>query len=190
MLGQPALACTLFPVGELTKADVRARAAALGLRTADKPESMDVCFIQRGQRSAFIGARASTAAGAVLDTAGVVVGHHDGIDGFTVGQRRGLGVAMGERRYVVAIDATRATVTIGSRTDLLRTFVELRDLSFVGAPPSGAPLLAQVRAHGEPVEANLDGTRVTFGARQPRVAPGQVVALYDGEALVAGGIAV
>ncbi|HEX5587154.1 MAG TPA: tRNA 2-thiouridine(34) synthase MnmA [Acidimicrobiia bacterium] len=190
MLGQPTLARTWFPVGELTKAEVRARAAALGLRTADKPESMDVCFIQRGQRTAFIGARANTASGAVVDTAGAVVGHHDGIDRFTVGQRRGLGVATGERRYVVDIDAARATVTIGSRTDLLRPFVELRELSFVDARPSGAPLLAQVRAHGEPFEANLDGTRVIFAARQPRVAPGQVVALYDGESLVAGGIAI
>ncbi|MET0628461.1 MAG: tRNA 2-thiouridine(34) synthase MnmA [Acidimicrobiia bacterium] len=189
MLGQSALSRTLFPVGELTKADVRATAATLGLRTAEKPESMDVCFIQRGQRTAFIDARATTSPGDVVDTAGVVVGHHDGIDRFTVGQRRGLGIATGARRYVVDIDAPRATVMIGSRGDLLRGSVELRDVSFVGAPHPGTDLLAQARAHGEPVAASLEGTTVTFLARQPRVAPGQVVALYDGDVLVGGGIA-
>jgi tRNA-specific 2-thiouridylase len=190
MLGQRQLARTRFPVGELTKADVRAYAARLGLRTADKSESMDVCFITRGHRAEFIGARASTASGPILDTAGAVVGSHDGIEHFTVGQRRGLGVAAGARRYVVDVNATTAAVTIGTRADLLRDEIALRDLAFVGAAPGPVPLLAQVRAHGEPVAARLARSRVCFDRPQPRVAPGQVVVLYADAAVVGGGIAV
>jgi tRNA-specific 2-thiouridylase len=189
MLGQRELASTRLPVGVLTKAEVRARAAALGLRTAAKPESMDVCFVQRGQRTDFIAARASTPRGEVVDTSGTVVGHHDGITAFTVGQRRGVGVALGARRYVVDVDATRARVTIGTRADLVRDAVELRDLTFVGSTPIEGRVLAQVRAHGDPLPATLGGSSVTFDAPQSRVAPGQVVALYRDDVLLAGGIA-
>jgi len=188
MLGQRELARTVLPVGALTKHEVRERAAALGLRTAAKPESMDVCFIQRGGRAAFLAERSEPRAGTIVDTSGAVVGRHPGVASFTVGQRRGTGVAVGERRYVVDIDAASATVTLGTRADLLRDAVELRDVSFVGDPVQGA-LAAQVRAHGTPVAATLSGSTVRFAEPQARVAPGQVVALYDGDALVAGGIA-
>ena len=190
MLGQRELARTVFPVGELTKADVRAHAAALSLRTASKAESMDVCFIERGRRAEFIGARAGTRAGTVVDVEGRVVGNHRGVERFTIGQRRGVGVAAGARRYVVDVDAATATVTIGTRADMQRNRVELRDLSFVGsAPRRNGQLVAQLRAHGVPVEATLDGHTVHFTEPQLRVAPGQVVALYEGDALVAGGFA-
>ena len=192
MLGPDELARTLLPVGELTKAEVRAHAARLGLRTAAKPESMDVCFVTRGGRTAFLDARAPTRPGPVVDTAGRVVGRHDGVGRFTVGQRRGIGVAAGERRYVVDVDADRATVTIGTHADLLRPEVVVRDWSFVSGvePAAGTRLTAQVRAHGIPVPARLDGAVVRFERPQPRVAPGQVVALYDGDSLLGGGIAV
>jgi tRNA-specific 2-thiouridylase len=106
-----------------------------------------------------------------------------------VGQRRGLGVAAGERRYVVDVDVRSATVTIGARHELLRDQVELRELVLTPGIHSAVPLLAQTRAHGEPLAATLDGTTVRFSRPQPRVAPGQVVALYDGDVLVGGGIA-
>ena len=189
MLGQRQLARTLLPVGELSKAAVREHAARLGLRTADKPESMDVCFITRGGREEFLEARVPARAGAIVDTRGVAVGEHRGVGGFTIGQRRGLGVATGDRRYVVDVDARAATVTIGARSDLLRDAVELRDLAFVHERPESAALVAQVRAHGEPLDATLDGTTVRFARPASRVAPGQVVALYVGDALVGGGIA-
>jgi len=189
MLGQRELARTKFPVGELTKADVRAHAARLGLRTADKPESMDVCFITRGGRNAFLAERVPPRAGAIVDGRGATVGRHEGIGAFTVGQRRRLGVSVGERRYVVDVDARTATITIGESADLLRNAVVLRDLTFVDARPGTRELDVQVRAHGVPVGASLDGTTVRFAAPQPRVAPGQVVALYDGDTLVGGGIA-
>jgi tRNA-uridine 2-sulfurtransferase len=190
MLGQPELDRTLLPVGELTKAQVRAHAAHLGLRTAAKAESMDVCFITRGGREEFVTARAGAQPGAVVDGDGAVIGAHDGVTGFTIGQRRGVGVATGERRYVVDLDATTATVTLGRREDLVRDAVELRDLRFVDRAPAGGDLLeVQVRAHGKPQPARLDGSGVRFERPQPRVAPGQVVALYDGDTLLGGGIA-
>jgi tRNA-uridine 2-sulfurtransferase len=191
MLGQRELGRALLPVGELTKAQVREHAAGLGLRTAAKAESMDVCFITRGGREEFVTARAGARPGDVVDGDGVVIGAHDGVTGFTIGQRRGVGVAIGERRYVVDLDAATATVTLGRREDLLRAAVELRDLRFVdGAPAAGNLLDVQVRAHGTPQQGRLDGSGVRFERPQPRVAPGQVVALYDGDALLGGGIAV
>jgi len=189
MLGQRELARSRFPVGDLLKADVRAHAARLGLRTADKPESMDVCFVKKGGRVEFLDHRAPMRAGDVVDSGGDVLGTHTGVASFTIGQRRGVGVATGERRYVVDIDAPTATITLGSRAELLRDCVELRDLTFVDREPGDRMLHAQVRAHGDPFEARLDGSTIHFARRQPRVAAGQVVALYDGDTVVGGGIA-
>jgi tRNA-specific 2-thiouridylase len=190
MLGQRELTRTRLPVGELTKAEVREHAARLGLRTATKAESMDVCFITRGGRRSFLAERIPARAGAIVDARGTTLGAHDGVAAVTIGQRRGLGVATGERRYVVDVDARTATVTLGDRGDLLRDSVTLRALTFVDAPPADRPdLTAQTRAHGAAVASRLDGTTVHFATPQPRVAPGQVVALYAGDALLGGGIA-
>jgi len=196
MLGQRELARVRFPVGDLTKPEVRARAAALGLRTATKPESMDVCFITRGGRTTFLRDRVGSHPGPIVDAAGMVVGAHDGVEAFTIGQRRGTGVAVGERRYVVDVDAASATVTVGTRVELDRAQVRVRGLHFVDGHPSVAidrvidSVLVQTRAHGVPVAASLEGDTVRFSSPQPRVAPGQVVALYDGDHLIAGGIAI
>jgi tRNA-specific 2-thiouridylase len=196
MLGEADLARLRLPVGEMTKAEVRAEAAALGLRTADKPESMEVCFITRGGRERFLAERGVLRAGDVVDPSGRVVGHHDGAALFTVGQRRGLGVAAGERRYVLDVDAGRGAVTVGPYEHLLRDEVHVGGLTFVaGAPPAPAePVLVQVRAHGTPFEGRLDsvsGTSgvVRFAGPQPRVAPGQVVALYRDDVVLGGGLA-
>jgi tRNA-specific 2-thiouridylase len=186
MLGAPELTHTLFPVGELTKAEVRERARGLALRTADKRESMDVCFIRRGGREAFLGARISRRGGTIVDESGRVVGTHDGVDAFTVGQRRGLGVAVGERRYVTDIEPATATVTVGPRAGLLRQRVRLRDVHLTRAVPD--PVLAQGRAHGAPFTASLRGDELVFEQLQPRIAPGQVVAFYDGDLCCGGGI--
>jgi tRNA-uridine 2-sulfurtransferase len=186
MLGAEELARTLFPVGELTKADVRERARALGLRTAEKPESMDVCFITRGGREAFLGARIPRRAGSIVDEHGAVVGAHDGIDAFTIGQRRGLGVAVGERRYVTDIAAATGTVMVGTRDALLQESLRLRDVRRSRTLPR--PMLVQSRAHGTPVAATLDGDDVVFASPQPRVSPGQVVAFYDRDVCCGGGI--
>jgi len=187
MLDADQLARIRLPIGEMTKADVRARAHELGLRTAAKRESMDVCFITRGGRRAFLGDRIARRPGSIVDTEGTSIGAHDGVEHFTIGQRRGTGVAQGERRYVVDIAPATATVTVGTRDALLRDRVQLRDLTFVRTPPR--EVLAQTRAHGAPFAARLDGDTLVFAQPQTRVAPGQVVACYEGDVLLGGGIA-
>jgi tRNA-specific 2-thiouridylase len=188
MLGPDELAHTLLPVGELTKAEVRDRARDLGLRTADKRESMDVCFITRGGREAFLGARIERRPGTIVDEHGAVVGAHDGVDSFTVGQRRGLGVAVGERRYVTDIAAATATVTVGPHDALLQDRLRLRDVRWTRPHAPATPLLVQFRAHGAAVPAAVDGDEVVFASPQPRVAPGQVVAFYVGDVCCGGGL--
>ena len=191
MLTRSELPRLRLPVGEMTKAEVRAEAAALGLRTADKAESMEVCFITKGGRERFLADRGAMRPGDVVDTTGQVLGHHDGAAAFTVGQRRGLGVATGERRYVLDVDTARGTVTIGPFDDLLCDEVRVRGLTFVSGqrPPATETVLVQARAHGSPFEGHLEGDVVRFTRPQPRVAPGQVVALYSGDTLLGGGLA-
>jgi tRNA-specific 2-thiouridylase len=190
MLGQDALARVRLPVGELTKAEVRDHARRLGLRTAEKRESMDVCFITKGGKAAFLGARIPRAPGEIVTTDGAVVGAHAGVDAFTVGQRRGIGVAMGERRFVIDVDAASRTVTLGDRHDLLRDELVVLDPTFSTEPPApDESVLVQVRAHAEPFAGRWAGDRVVCGSPQPRVAPGQVIALYRGDVLLGGGIA-
>jgi tRNA-specific 2-thiouridylase len=192
MLSEEQLARTLLPVGELTKTDVRAHATRLGLRTAAKAESMDVCFIskQAGGRRAFVDARIAATTGAIVATDGRVLGRHDGVAHYTIGQRKGLGVAGSERRFVVDLDAATRTVVLGRRADLLRGAVELRDVVFAGgrAPAPGESLLAQCRAHGDAIPCTIDGSTVHFDVAQPRVAPGQAVVLYDRDVVVGGGV--
>jgi tRNA-uridine 2-sulfurtransferase len=192
MLGREQLARTLLPIGEMTKAQVRDEASRLGLRTATKPESMDVCFITRGGRAEFLARRTTMVPGDVVDTAGAVLGRHDGVEGYTVGQRRGVGVALGERRYVVDIDARRATVTLGRREDLLRDAVTLRGVSWVDRPAPDDVIRVQFRAHGEPAVATVHNDVVWFAESQPRVAPGQAVVVYDADdrIVLGGGTAV
>ena len=185
MLDRDQLAHTLLPIGEMTKSDVRAIASALGLRTAAKRESMDVCFITRNGREAFLGARIPRRPGALVATDGSIVGTHDGVDAFTIGQRRRVGVAQGERRYVVDINAEEARVVVGDRASLLRDRAALRDLRLTRTP---VQMTVQTRAHGAPVAAHLEGNDIVFGEPQPRVAPGQVIACYDGDICCGGGI--
>jgi tRNA-specific 2-thiouridylase len=182
------LADTLLPLGAMTKAEVRAEAAALGLRTAAKPESMDVCFITKGGRRNFLDARVPRAPGRFVTTDGLDLGEHDGVDRFTIGQRRGTGVAVGERRFVVDIDASTRTVTIGDRRALLRDHVELDDMVLLDSPAPDQPLSAQMSAHGTPTACTFDAGTVRFTTPQPRVAPGQVVALYNGDVVIGAGI--
>jgi tRNA-specific 2-thiouridylase len=190
MLGQRELTRTLFPVGEMTKTEVRTRAADLGLRTAEKAESMDVCFITRGGRRTFLDERVPLQPGELVDTGGNVIGRHDGIAHFTVGQRRGLGVSRGERQYVVDVDATTSSVTVGRHDELLRHEIPVQRWQWVGAAPEpDAELLVQTRAHGVPMVGRVQPGVVELLEPTARVAAGQVVALYDGDVLVGGAIA-
>ena len=194
MLGQDELARIRLPVGELTKAEVRAIAAELGLRTAGKPDSQDLCFVGAGDYRDFLRREFPEAArpGPVVDTAGAEGGRHEGTVNFTIGQRKGLGVAMGEPRFVVDIQPATATVVIGRKTDLEVAGCELRDVSFVaGTPPPGEGLAAKLRYRSAPVSAALerrgDNWRLRFSSLQVGVAPGQAAVVYRGDEVVGGG---
>ena len=193
MLGQEQLSRVLLPVGELTKGEVRERAASQGLRTAAKPDSQDVCFItSTGRREAFLGRRIALRPGRLVDFAtGDEVGHVPAVELVTVGQRRGLGSGTGgERRYVLSVDVPGATVVVGRLDQLLVDHVALTGLCWVDEPiGAGAPVLAQASAHGSPKPAVFDGGGIGYAEAQRRVAPGQMVTLYDGDRVLGGGTA-
>jgi tRNA-specific 2-thiouridylase len=199
MLDQQQLARTLLPVGDLTKAAVRAEADRLGLRTATKPDSQDVCFITSSSgRAGFLGRRLELHPGRVVDAAGQQVGTVDAVELVTVGQRRGLGLpGGGDSRYAVAVDLPTRTVRIGAADELDVTEVGLATMVWPTGPVDG-PVLAQCSAHGTPREATLhpnphDPTQATvrFAHPQRRVAPGQSIVLYAPTTpeVLAGGLA-
>jgi tRNA-specific 2-thiouridylase len=191
MLDQAQLQRCRFPVGAMTKAQVRERAGALGLRTAAKAESQDVCFVSStvGRRG-FLGDRLDLHAGRLIDTAGRTVGTTDAVELVTVGQRKGLGLGgAGARRFALAVDVPGRTVTVGGALDLLTPTVDLVDHRWAGAPVRG-PVLAQVSAHGAPAPGHLDDDgRITWDVPRRRVAPGQAVAFYDGDVVMGGATA-
>ncbi|BBZ34431.1 tRNA 2-thiouridine(34) synthase MnmA [Mycolicibacterium confluentis] len=188
-----------FPVGDTPKPEIRAEAARRGLLVADKPDSHDICFIPSGDTQAFLGARIGIRPGAVVDAGGTVLAEHEGVHGFTIGQRKGLGIAGpgpdGQPRYVTAIDAETGTVRVGTKEDL-----EVAELT--GERPvftSGTPLVGavecqvQVRAHGglgDGVAEVVDGAlRMRLNTPLRGVAPGQTMVLYrpdsDGDEVLA-----
>jgi tRNA-uridine 2-sulfurtransferase len=202
MLGQDSLGRVLFPVGDMTKTEVRAHAARLGLRTAAKPDSQDVCFIGRSEgRLGFLSQRLALHPGQVVDAEGRPAGTVEAVELVTVGQRRGMGHGTdGKRRYVTGVDVAARRVTVGGAEDVLRDSVVLRaaSLCWVDVPPgAGDRAVAQVSAHGRPVSCTLqrgEGSDlvVLFDAPQRPVAPGQTVALYDAtepDAVIGAGIA-
>jgi tRNA-specific 2-thiouridylase len=193
MLGRDQLASTLLPVGEMTKDDVRTRATALRLRTADKPDSQDVCFIMGtdGGRSTFLGDRIPLHPGKVIarDT-GEVVGQVDAVELVTVGQRRGLGVAGGgELRFAVDVDTERRIVTVGSASDLLTTEFVVDEMSWTGDPVRPSRRLSvQFSAHGNAAAGVYEGDgRVVTDEPVRRPAPGQTAAFYDGDVVLGAG---
>jgi len=190
MLTQRELARARFPVGELTKPEVRSMASAMGLRTAHKPESMDICFVGRRDYRSFLAGLAPDAfvPGPMVDTRGHELGAHDGIAGFTVGQRRGLGVVVGEPRFVVRIEPATSTVVLGRRDELGVDGVELAQVVWTSGEGGSGEVMAQYRAHGDPVPAVIEGDRLLFADLQEAVAPGQTVAFYDGDRVLGGAL--
>jgi tRNA-uridine 2-sulfurtransferase len=196
MLTRDELARVLLPVGELTKPEVRAHAAALGLATADKPDSQEVCFIAagpgRGPRESFLRERIPLRPGRLVDRAtGEDLGTVPAVELVTVGQRRGLALSTGERRYAVDVDSATATVYVGREADLLTSDVTFSDRTWVAGPlPSGTRVLVQASAHGRARPASVTAQGVRYlGRPDRRVAPGQTVALYVGEEVVGSGTA-
>lgn len=195
VLDQDRLARTLLPIGGMDKTEVRSLAADLGLRTAAKPDSQDVCFITRSRgRQEFLGHRIALRPARVVDLDGTEVGAVDAVELVTLGQRKGLGLAGGAApRYVVDVDRVTATVTVGSPADLLVTDQAVTDLRWT-ADPVTTSVLVQTSAHGDPVPATVDGdaggtATVRWVTPQRRVAPGQSVVVYEGDEVVGGAVA-
>jgi tRNA-uridine 2-sulfurtransferase len=186
----------LFPLGGITKEQVRQEAAARGLAVADKPDSHDVCFIPDGDTRSFLRGHLGSAPGAIVDADGSVVGSHDGSYGFTVGQRRGLGLHRpapdGRPRYVLDIEPVSRAVTIGPAAGLDVTRIDAARPVWSGCAPPDGPLdcLVQLRAHGEPLPATVtpaaapgggDLLQITLHEPARGVARGQAAVLYDGD---------
>jgi tRNA-specific 2-thiouridylase len=187
-----------FPLGDMTKVEVRARALAYGLVNASRAESQDVCFssseghIAEQLRKRYDG---KAIPGTIVDESGKVLGHHDGIHQYTIGQRRGLGVATGERAKIVSIDATTGTIVLSSRPDAVygttckaRAFYWHREI-----PAIGTAMMAQVRYRQRPVSATLetvegDTVGVRFSDPVFGITPGQSLVLYDGDCVLGGGV--
>jgi tRNA-specific 2-thiouridylase len=192
-LTQSQLAHAMFPVGELQKAEVREHARALGLPVADKHDSHEICFVPDGDQAAFVERHAVAVAGAISDVQGRVIGRHDGVHRFTVGQRKGLGLSSSIPLYVVRIDADSATVTVGPREALERTTLTASRVNWLAgvAPPAGARVTAQIRYRHREAPATLhpvgDRVNVAFDAPQSAVAPGQAVVFYDRDVVIGGG---
>jgi len=196
-LTQEQLRRLLFPVGEYAKPQIRETARRLGLAVADRPDSQEICFVPRGHYSDLVARRRPEAArpGPILDRAGQQVGTHGGVGAFTVGQRRGLGVAAGRPLYVTGIDPARNAVLVGEARDLLAAEITARQVNWIGGgiPEGPVRVTARIRHGGRetPARAWMDQTgalRVRFDEPQRAAAPGQAVALYGGEVVLGGGV--
>ena len=194
-LTQHQLSHAMFPVGDLDNATVRALARELGLDVAAKPDSHEICFVADGDHAAFMERQgAAPARGAIRDVHGHVVGTHDGIHRFTVGQRKGLGLSSPVRLYVVGIDADEGSVTVGPREALERLDLTARDVNWIAGPPpaDGSRATAQIRHRHREAAVTvrpLEDGRVAacFDEPQHAVAPGQAVVFYDGDVVLGGG---
>jgi tRNA-specific 2-thiouridylase len=196
-LGQAELARTLFPLGSITKSEVRARARELGLANADKPESQEICFVPDNDYARFVERRATPEqirAGAVIDSSGNRLADHAGVHRFTVGQRRGLGLATGERLYVREIRASSGEVVVVPREYLDAPGLTANRVSLVDDSLCGAELEVEVKIRYRhpaiPATMRVDSSRhaeVRFITSGPAVTPGQACVFYRGDEVLGGG---
>jgi len=185
----------LFPIGALRKDEVRTLARKAGLGVADKPDSVEICFVPNGDHASLIRERRPerATAGVIVDTAGNVLAEHDGIERFTVGQRKGLGFAGGERRYVLRIVPGANEVVVGEREELLASGLEASRVNWLCEPPPGRLACdIKIRYRHTPAPGTVtptadDGARVAFAEPQSAVTPGQAVVFYDGTRVIGGG---
>ena len=199
MLDQAQLARTMFPVGGMQKSQVRELAARIDLRTADKPDSQDVCFItSTGGRTSFLGNRIPFHRADVVDVDGMRLGEVESVEMVTIGQRKGIGLpGGGPKRYVVDVDTKTRVVTVGADSDLMRTELVVHSMAWVDQPVTG-DVLVQASAHGAtqratiaPIDGRAGAVSVAWDAAQRRIAPGQSVVFYDlaDQSVLGGGIA-
>jgi tRNA-specific 2-thiouridylase len=199
-LTQDTLRRSLFPLGHLTKAEVREKAHALSLAVADKRESQDICFVEGKSYLEFLNQRfperlKASRRGEVRDGSGKAVGTHEGVHSFTIGQRRGLHVSVGSRVYVSAIDAATGTVTVDREEALLRRSARISRVNYTaGSPPEGpVPVQGKIRYLHTPAPATLTpgpggSAVVAFAEPQRAMTPGQSLVLYEGDRVAAGGV--
>ncbi|QKV20461.1 tRNA 2-thiouridine(34) synthase MnmA [Oricola thermophila] len=190
---QPQIDFLRFPLGEMTKDETRRHATEMGLLVADKPDSQDICFVPNGNYADVIARLRPDAAlsGDIVHVDGRILGRHDGILRYTVGQRKGLGVATGEPLYVVRLDARSRRVIVGPREALDTRIVHLRETNWIGdgalddIPAEGREVMARVRSTRPPAPARIfheaGNTWVRLSSGEGGVAPGQACVLYDGE---------
>ena len=185
-----------FPLGKLTKDEVRARAKAFGLVTADKPESQEICFVPTGDYRDLLrrrlGSHPALEAGPIVRASGEVVGEHTGYAGFTVGQRKGLGGGFRESVFVLEIRPETREVVVGTHDELFRDEVQVGEVNWLTDPPlSRAELHVQLRyrapAVAATVEQTSDGLTLSLTEPQAAVTPGQSAVLFDGDRLLGGG---
>ena len=195
-LSQAQLEAVEFPLGGMTKAEVRERARELGLATAEKPESQEICFVPDGDYAGAVERARPDALpgeGEIVDAEGRALGRHRGIHHYTVGQRRGLGIASEKRLYVTAIDAARNRVVVGGERDLEAPVARVQQVRWIAGAPPPAGTRADVRIRhqhaGAParLEPGPDATLVRFDAPVRSVAPGQAAVFYCGDAVLGGG---
>ncbi len=201
-LTQDQLARTIFPLGGMTKPQVRELATELGLPVAQKPDSQEICFVPNGDYAAFIdayfeeqGVPRTATQGEIVDTDGRVVGEHGGVHRFTVGQRRGLGIVAGEPLYVIATQPDTQRVVVGSRDDLMRSTLIAKDVNWISIAPITAPVRAEVKIRNKHVAAAAtlypssepSRAEVRFDEPQRAVTPGQGAVFYSSELVLGGG---
>jgi tRNA-specific 2-thiouridylase len=186
----------LFPVGGYRKDEVRALARKAGLAVSDKPDSVEICFVPQADHGAFIRRRRPdlATAGHIVDTAGNVLAEHEGIENFTVGQRKGLRFAAGERRYVLQIVPSERQVVVGRREDLLASALVAARVNWLLEAPPDVPLrcTAKIRYRHQAAAATVTtlpdgGAHVAFDTPQSAITPGQAVVFYDGPSVLGGG---
>jgi tRNA-specific 2-thiouridylase len=196
-LTQAQLAAARFPVGELTKDEVREHARRLGLVTADKPDSQEICFVPDGDYRGFLRRRDSSLfrPGAIVDGGGHQLGRHAGVAGFTIGQRKGLGLATSRPLYVIDLDPEADRVIVGDATDLEQDRLVVSRVNFIDGAEATGPLrvTARIRHNHAPAAATVspqgDGRAlVVFDQPQRAITPGQSCVWYEGERVVGGGV--
>lgn len=200
-LTQEQLSRTLFPLGRLTKPEVRAKARAFGLALAEKPDSQEICFVPNGDYKQFLdaylaeqGESLPDTAGELVTTSGEVIGRHEGIHNFTVGQRKGLGVATGSPLYVIELRGDRREVVVGAGEDLYSETMLVRRLNWIAIDGLRAPMrvAVKIRNRHEPAAAIIqpaeaEAVRVRFDQPQRAITPGQAGVFYDADVVVGGG---
>ncbi len=195
-LTQDQLSRALFPVGHLTKPEVRAHAARLGLAVADKPDSHEICFVPDGDAAGFVERHMAHApeTGEIVDSGGKTIGRHRGLHRYTVGQRKGLGISGKAPMYVLKLEPVEGRLVVGTREELGGTTLEAREVNWIAGESTREPrrLTARIRHRHQDAPATVearpdDRAVVTFDDPQMAITPGQAVVFYDGEEVIGGG---